>query len=278
MQQFKRFLDFYINSSIHVALAVCSLSWITLIEFNLAFDKNLILFTFFATISGYNFIKYFGLAKFHHRRLATWLKYIQVFSLLCFVPLVYFTFQLEQKTLIYLAILGLVTFFYAIPFLPKKIFIEGDANLRAISGLKIYVIAIVWAFVTVVVPLINGNQEISNDAIITSIQRFLYVMVAMLPFEIRDMNFDSLKLGTIPQRIGIRRTKLIGFLLLIPFFFLEYLKDVVQSESIIVLLIVLVLLTIVLMISNYKQSKYFSGFWVEGVPLIWLLFALLIFK
>jgi hypothetical protein len=265
MQQFKRFLDFYINSSIHVALAVCSLSWITLIEFNLAFDKNLILFTFFATISGYNFIKYFGLAKFHHRRL-------------CFVPLVYFTFQLEQKTLIYLAILGLVTFFYAIPFLPKKIFIEGDANLRAISGLKIYVIAIVWAFVTVVVPLINGNQEISNDAIITSIQRFLYVMVAMLPFEIRDMNFDSLKLGTIPQRIGIRRTKLIGFLLLIPFFFLEYLKDVVQSESIIVLLIVLVLLTIVLMISNYKQSKYFSGFWVEGVPLIWLLFALLIFK
>ena len=34
-------------------------------------------------------------------------------------------------------------------------------------------------------------------------QRFLFVVVAILPFEIRDIQYDSLKLSTIPQQIGV---------------------------------------------------------------------------
>ena len=59
MQFLKRLFDFYLNSSIHVALAVCSLTWITLVDFNSGVDLNIIYFIFLATISGYNFVKYF---------------------------------------------------------------------------------------------------------------------------------------------------------------------------------------------------------------------------
>lgn len=45
MRVFKSVLDFYINSSIHVALAVCAMSWITLLQFDLDFDLNIIIFT-----------------------------------------------------------------------------------------------------------------------------------------------------------------------------------------------------------------------------------------
>ena len=275
MKFLMRVFNFYINSSIHVALAVCSLSWITLIEFDLSINFNLLIFTFFATITGYNFVKYFGLAKFHHRSLASWLKYIQVFSLLCFVGLIYFTLKLQIETLYTLAILGLITFLYAVPFLPKKFFLDQSKNLRAISGLKIYVIALVWAVTTVIVPLIESNNHIENDALITALQRFIYVIVATLPFEIRDMRYDSLKLATIPQRIGIQKTKLIGIILALQLLVLELFKDNLTITNLAILGVIVFTMIVLLFQSSINQRTYYSSFWVEGVPLIWLGLSLL---
>lgn len=273
MQTLKRFLDFYINSSIHVALAVTCLMWLTYKNFDLTLDENLLFFTFFSTISSYNFVKYFGLAKFHHRSLSRWLKHIQIFSFLCFIPLLYFAFQLQQTTLLYLGGLGVVTFFYAIPLLPKKFFIQAG-KLRAISGFKIYIIAFVWAVTTVIVPFINQDVTISNDVILTAIQRFLYVLIAMLPFEIRDLQYDSIKLSTIPQRIGIKLTKMIGLILCTAFFGLEFFKKFLYNDQITVLFIVTVLLGVFLIFSRVKQSKYYSAFWVEAIPIVWLVLTL----
>ncbi len=274
MQVLKRIFDFYINSSIHVALAVCSLMWISLLDFDLLLDQNLMFFVFFATITGYNFVKYFGLAKFHHRRLANWLKMIQIFSLISFAGLCYFGLKLELKTIMYITGFGLVTFLYAIPFLPKKIFLEGGKNLRAISGLKIYIIALVWSGITVILPVINESYPLDFDVIIALFQRFVYVVVAMLPFEIRDMQFDSLKLSTVPQIIGVRQSKIIGTLLLILFFMIEYFKDGTSKVQLGILGIVSVVLVLFLLFSQIKQPKYYSSFFVEGIPIMWLLLLL----
>ncbi|OUR91362.1 hypothetical protein A9Q87_10390 [Flavobacteriales bacterium 34_180_T64] len=276
MKVLNHILNFYINSSIHVALSVFSLSWITLIEFDVAYDENVLCFIFFATITGYNFVKYFGLAKFHHRRLANWLRYIQLFSLICFIVLIYYVFQLQTKTLLYIVGFGVVTFLYAIPFLPKNIFLDKQHNLRSISGLKIYVIGLVWSGVTVFLPLINNEIAISSDVILTAIQRFILVMVLMLPFEIRDLQYDSVKLSTIPQRIGEKQTKIIGVLLLLLFFFLEYFKNELNSKNIITLLFTTTITLLFVVFARKNQGKYYSGFWVESIPIIWLLMVLIV--
>lgn len=268
MQVLKRILDFYIDSSIHVALGVCTLTWVTLLNFNVGADLDFIYFIFFATVTGYNFVKYFGLAKFHHRSLASWLKYIQLFSFLCFIGLVYFTFKLKMETIIYFGVLGVITFIYAIPFLPKRIFMEAG-NLRAISGLKIYVIAFVWMAVTVIIPLLNEEYVYDNDMLIESFQRYLYVIIAMLPFEIRDMRYDSIKLSTIPQRIGIKKTKIIGTIMILILFLLEFFKDEFYVNRTFILGLISLLLLLFLLFSNVKQNKYYSGFWVEGIPILW---------
>ena len=269
MKFLKRLFEFYINSSVHVALAVCSLVGITFLEFGQKVNLNLLFFVFFATVTGYNFVKYFGLAKFHHRNLATWLKYIQIFSFFCFLGLIYFTFQIQIVTLYALVGLGLITFLYAIPFLPKKIFLE-KGNLRAISGLKIYVIAFVWAVTTVVVPMIENAQQLTFDILISFLQRFVYVLVVMLPFEIRDMRYDSLKLGTIPQRIGMRKTKIIGSILAGLLLVLELLKDELNLNHFLVLSIIVGLVIVFVFQSSIKQCPYYSSFWVEGIPIFWL--------
>lgn len=277
MQVFKKLLNFYINSSIHVALSVYALSWISLIEYDIKYDENVLYFIFYASITGYNFVKYFGIAKFHHRSLTNWLKAIQVFSFFCFVLMCYYAYQLNTKTLFYIACFGVITFLYAIPFLPKRLFLDSQHNLRSIGGLKIYLIALVWSGVTVFLPLIENTYTIETDVIFTAIQRYIFVIVLMLPFEIRDLKFDSLKLSTVPQKIGVKQTKWIGGVLLVVLILLEFFKDEFTYKKTLVLMLVTLLTLVFLVFSKIEQGKYYSAFWVEGIPVLWVMLLIAIY-
>ena len=276
MKALRQIFDFYINSSIHVSLAVVSMSWLTLLEFQALNDKSILYFIFFASVTGYNFVKFFGLAKFHHRSLANWLKFIQVFSLISFILMCYYAFQIHIKTFIYLFGLGLITFLYAIPFLPRRFLFDEKQNLRSVGGIKIYVIALVWTGVTVFIPLINNGVNISEEVYLTALQRFVFVIVLTLPFEIRDLRFDSLKLATIPQKIGERLTKIIGVILLMIFYALEFFKTEGVLKEHLVLLLITLITFFLLVKAKVNQGKYYSGFWVEGIPILWLLLALFV--
>lgn len=271
MKRPKPIIDFYIHSSIHVALSVFSMSYVTLLEFNLPTDWSLLWFVFFSTITGYNFIKYFGIAKFHHRKLAHWLRVIQMFSLVCFLLMLWFAFQLKSDTMVYIGVFGAITFLYAIPFLPKRFFIDQQKNLREIGGLKVYLIGLVWGGVTVLLPILDSDEPFGWDVWVTAIQRFVLVMMLMLPFEIRDLQYDDLKLATIPQRIGVKNTKIMGVLLGIVFLFLEFVKEELTVKLILLTLTIMVVTLFFIVFANTKRSNYYSSFWVESIPILWLI-------
>lgn len=277
----KSIFNTYINSNVHVAISVFSLTWITGIEFNYLYDKYLLYFVFFATIVGYNFIKYFEVAKFHKNPLTgamfiPKLKAIPVVSFFSFILMCYFGVLLKESTLICIVFFGIITFLYAIPFLPQYLLTDKKQNLRNISGLKIYVIAFIWTGVSVFLPLINQQHNmIETDVLLAGLQRFIFVMVLMFPFEIRDLKYDNPKLATIPQIIGLRLTKVAGIALLIIFFFLEFLKNEVCFLNLSVLLIITAITGLFLIFAKVKQKKYYSMFWVEGLPTLWLILILL---
>ena len=275
MTAFKNLFDFYINSSVHVALAIVAMSCITYLEFDIPQDLNVLIFIGLASITGYNFVKYFGLAKFHHRSLSDKLKTIQVFSLLCFLVMCYFALQLNTASLIAILIFGVVTFLYAIPLLPNRFFIDQKKKLRSISGLKIYIIALVWSGVTVGLPLLNAEFGMHDDVIVSAFQRFIFVFLLMLPFEIRDLNYDSLKLSTIPQQIGVRRTKVFGLILSIVLLSLEYFKDAINLHHTASLVAILTIYLLFLKFSFKEQGPYYSSFWVESLPICWLILLLM---
>ena len=270
----KQLLDFYINSSIHVALSVYALTWITLLIFDLPYDENILYFNFYATITGYNFVKYFGIAKWHHRSLARWLKVIQVFSFFSFMLMVFYAFKLETKVLFILAGLGVVTFLYAIPFLPKRMYLDEQQNLRQISGLKVHIIAAVWAFTTVVLPLLNNHQELTAKVWITVLQNFVFVLALMIPFEITDLKFDSIKLATIPQQIGVKKTKILGVLLLLIFLGLNVFKEEIITHFFYKEVIMTFILMLFILFSSKNRNKYYTSFWVEALPIFWLMLML----
>ena len=162
-----------------------------------------------------------------------------------------------------------------LPFLPKKWYIDTQRNLRDISGLKVYVIALVWSGVTVVLPLLDSNGVFNQDAIITICQNFILVIALMLPFEIRDLSYDSLKLATIPQKIGVKRTKLLGFAFVLIFYFSEFFKDSISVLGLLLQGVVGVILCLFIYFANQNRNTYYTSFWVEALPIFWMLFMLL---
>lgn len=261
----KKILDFYINSSIHVALAVVSLTIITYLHLNIPIEKNLLLFIFFGTVTGYNFVKYATVAGLHHRSLADSLKTIQIFSFISFMGLVITAFYVRDNLLLWAGCFGLITLLYALPVFSRS------RNLRSISGLKIYIIALVCAGVTVVLPGTSAENPLFGTLMLEFLQRFVLVIAWILPFEIRDLKYDLQQLGTIPQRVGITWTKILGYSLLGSAVILDILKNSSTQNSLIALMIMVIVSGVFIWRSQENQSRYFASFWVEAIPIMWLI-------
>lgn len=269
MSFLKAILDFYINSSIHVAFAVYALVRITGLYFGIPYEENIDYFIFFATISGYNFVKYAGVAKLHHMSLTRNLRAIQIFSFICFVLMGFYAYQLPLRTLLWFIPFAILTILYAVPFLSGF-----QKSLRSIAHLKIIVIALIWASVTVLLPVYHAELPVDTNVILSAIQRFFIVIVLMLPFEIRDLKYDAISLQTVPQKIGIPQTKRFGLALLLFALTIEF---VIMPNTMVKNVFMLVFFVIILFVMRAKenQSKYYSSFFVEAIPILWWL-ALLV--
>ncbi len=271
MKVLSRVFAFYINSSIHVAFAVVALLAITVMEYNLTIPIELWVFVFLGALTSYNFVKYAKVAGLHHRSLTNSLKTIQIFSAVCFALLGFIAFQLSINTLLVSAGFALATFFYAVPFVKNK-------NLRRLSGIKIFVVALVWAGVTVVVPVVASEVHFSGDLLLTFFQRILIVIALILPFEIRDVPYDAKNLKTVPHKVGVKATKLIGEGVLLLCLAFEFFKQNYEVAYIVSLLFFCVFLGWLIVISKTEQSRYFASFWVEGLPILWFALYILLEK
>lgn len=269
MRIFKQISNFYIDGSIHVALSCYTLVRMTQQMFQISHDEPIAYFAFFGTIVGYNFVKYEALAKVQKAQMRKKLKVISVLSFLSLLSVGFCFFQLQRITQIVSVAVLILTLLYTLPFFPNR------KNARNWAGLKIYIVALCWVGVTVVLPVLNAEINITSDFYIKCIQRFILIFVLILIFEIIDLANDDPHLQTVPQQIGAKQTKIAGMLLLIPFYLLEFLKTNFDQKQLIVNLILVSIISLFLFFANEKRSKYYTSFWVESVPILWWL--LLIF-
>ncbi len=270
MIRIQSLFDFYLKSSIHVALSVYALVRMTQYMFAILYDENIAYFAFFGTIVGYNFVKYDALARVKKSMMRNELKMIALLSFISFLAVGYYFFQLERITQVIAVVVLLLTLLYTLPFFPNR------KNARNWAGVKIYIVALCWVGVTLMLPLVNAHHDLDSDFFIKCIQRFILVFNLILVFEIIDLNTDDPHLKTVPQQIGVKRTKQLGLLLLIPFYFLEFLKNNFVEKQLFVNLILVVMLSLFLSLSNEKRSKYYSSFWVESIPILWWLMVVLL--
>lgn len=259
----RRLFEFYIQSSIHVALAICALAGVTILTVDVVVDMWAFIFLFTASVTGYNFAKFAGRAGFHHRSLTRQLKSIQVFSGFCFLLLIYSCFFQSLHFLMFTGLLGVITFFYSLPW-------KDQAGLRDFTGLKILIIALVWAGATLWLPLID-KIPFSVEWVVKSFLYIFFVLALILPFEIRDLKYDYPELGTIPQKIGVKNTKKLGYLIIIIFEALAVLDFSSTLLQKIITLFIGALVGVLIYNTKRENSVYYTAFWVESVPILWFI-------
>ena len=272
MRVLKKILDFYIQSSIHVALSVYSLVQMTLFMFHIPDDKPIANFAFFGTVVGYNFVKYDSYARTNKVHIRRSLKLIILFSAFSFLAVGFYFFQLQRITqIVSVGVLSL-TLLYTLPFFPNR------ENARNWAGVKIYIVSLCWVGVTLALPIVDAGISITSDFYLKSIQRFILVFVLILIFEIIDLANDDPHLQTVPQQIGVKRTKNLGYILLMIFCVLELFNSNFKNNSIHLALVIIiaVITTLFLAFANEKRSKYYTSFWAESVPILWWLCVLII--
>lgn len=261
MKILRKIFDFYIDASVHVALAVFAMIRTTEILFGISVDWYYSFFTFLGTIVAYNFMKY-GVEAYKYLLVTDfYVKEIQYFSFLAFIGALYFGFFLNPDTWIGIGLLVLLTCSYAIPLLPNT------HNLRSLGALKIFVVALVCAGATVMVPLLENG--ITWNVWIEALQRFLMVLILMIPFEIRDLNYDDPKMRTLPQRYGALKLKVAGGIAAMVFFGLTFLKTGYTMPEVSGKALLLLTFLFLMITTTQRQRPYFASFWVESVPILW---------
>ncbi|MDA9630944.1 hypothetical protein N9S80_03755, partial [Flavobacteriaceae bacterium] len=135
---------------------------------------------------------------------------------------------------------------------------------------KIYLVALSWILLTVGIPLASDSCFSISLFLKLSLIQFVYVWVATLPFEIRDITIDSSHLKTLPQQLGIFKTKILGIILLVLGASCLLLFFGTDHEMLFSTFMIFVLLGILLYYSDPSNSFYYTAFWVEGIPVVWL--------
>ena len=235
MKFLKPILDFYINTSIHVAIAVFSLVQITKLQLNIFTNSNLDYFIFFGTILGYNFLKYFEVFcnrvfTFKKNYAIVLVSLISVFGMLFHFFRLEFSFQLEFFKI------GILILIY--PF------------VRKFGLIKMVFVSFCLTLITVFIIEINHNY-------IYLTQRFFIIFCLLIPLEICDLETDSKTIKTLPKIIGIQNLKFLGYFFLILSCFLKF--DIVIA----------LVIAIAIFFSNENRSKYYTSFWVESLPIFW---------
>ena len=270
MHFFRMVFSWYIKASIHVSLALVSLVAFTGRVFGLEVSRHYFLALFFGSIAAYNGIKYGLEPGKHPYRVPGGFTALLLLSLLCLAWALFHLSYLPPHVWILLMVCGGITALYTLPLMP------GLRNLRSRGVLKVVLVALVWTLASLWIPVWGSFQIGDWDLGVESFQRFVWVLLLMLPFEIRDMHHDPPELRTIPQRWGTGATRKLAWAGVILFVGATWLKDAAAPGEFLCKTVVGVLLGLSTAYAGERQGRYYASFWVEGIPILaWLLLVLL---
>ena len=279
-------LDFLLFSNLFIAVCAVAQGLVTYHLLKVPADKYVLAFIFFATIGLYNFSMLLSKPKkpenspfkrvrwifSHHRMIIS----ITLISLLCLVPLFLLYLSIESKLLMLFT--GLVAVGYNIPFLTLD---NQNIGLRNIPGIKLFLIAMVWAVSCVLLPIMelqHSNQLniTPGDTLLLVFKRFLFVAAITVPFDIRDLFQDKLyALKTIPVMLGEKRAYIFCQFLLLGYLLLLLLFRQATYPDIAAVVVNLAVTGWLIFKSNIKKNEYYYFFYLDGTMFMQYLLLLL---
>ncbi len=204
----KKIIDLILYSNFWIALCATAMVLEGQFIFNETWTlSNLAIYVFFATLFLYAIHRIVGLYKvkdfIHSGRYAiisNFRSHIRIYAIVAGLITLVLFFKLSWRVQLMLIIPALISLGYAIPILDGR-------RLRDFQFIKIFLIAGVWAWVTVVLPALDAQSLFSWKTFFMIPERVAFIFAITLPFDIRDLEVDQ-KNGvmTIPSILGVDKT------------------------------------------------------------------------
>ena len=165
--------------------------------------------------------------------------------------------------------LALLTLAYTTPIINTK---ASKIRVREIWLWKIFIIAAVWAGMTVILPAVelNGLNQFSNMlSWQLAIERGIFILAITIPFDIRDLANDAKKgVKTIPSVLGWKSSVLVSIGLLLVFVLTTFFRLGTESPMLTAYLATTAITISVVSLANPNRNDMYCSFWLEGTMLI----------
>lgn len=169
-----------------------------------------------------------------------------------------------ELTLLY-AVGGFFALLYPLPFVLKN----KGGGLRSIPGLKLFLIAGLWAYTTAYIPAVLAEA----DWIWPTVERFLWTAALTIPFDARDVSLDAKQIRTLPHLIGPRNSMFLANALL----WLSFTVYVAYfGMPLLTTFAVFGFFALVILLAKPNFGDLYFGFVIEGLPLLLLGFIALL--
>ncbi len=201
-----RALKILVRSNIWIALGAPSLIGVSCLEWERAFPLPFATAAFCFVLLSYNLQRYVRSLKPRSRsqiEAGTGFS-TRAYSLLVLgsgIAAFSSLFLLELRVLIALIPVALLSVFYALP-----VFGSGK-GLRDLPYLKVFLIALSWAYLTVLVLGVKFGRSLGPMDGVLFLERAFFVFAITVPFDIRDLPYDDPEARTFPQVLGVKGAK-----------------------------------------------------------------------
>ncbi len=211
-----RWLKFILSYSIFASLCAVALCYQTFILLHLQPSRVIYAFVFFATLCSYNF--YWFLSKYSFKGKQPLKSFLQRNLVYIFLFItaglgMLYCLYLLPEILHYVAIAVALTLAYTMPLWPF-----GWAKyLRRIGILKTILLALTWAYVTVIIPAAALLETQTAPVLSLMIARFFFVGMLCIIFDRRDMNLDEAhaihSIATDLSKASLQKLMMVSFII-----------------------------------------------------------------
>ncbi|MBR9920955.1 MAG: UbiA family prenyltransferase [Bacteroidetes bacterium] len=152
-------------------------------------------------------------AAFHEqgrfRVIARYKNHIRVYAVAGAIGAAWFFFRLEPLSRWLMIPSGLISLAYVIPFS------NTGLRLRDIHYVKIFLIALVFSWVSVFLPVFETGHPLEGSHWYMLAERCLFLLAITLPFDSRDLRVDEhTQVKTIPTLLGKQKSMQLALLLI----------------------------------------------------------------
>lgn len=167
--------------------------------------------------------------------------------------------------------LSFLSILYVIPFYRYK---GKKVAIRNLPYIKVFIIAIVWAFVIVGLPYYNNTEgfDFSSNAGWLFLSQLIFIIAITLPFDVRDLNYDiATNIKTFPSQFGVRNTIMLSEFLLICFILIKYYQlhiHQINTQQFISFAISTLITGVIIAFTSKKRAELFYSGLVEGTMVI----------